>query len=596
MPTPSTITCPACQAKLKVKDSSQLGMKVTCPKCKKPFVSKAPQKDAEDEFEFAPEEEDEFAAPPPPKRTVQSRPKSGQSKKKPSRSGSKLPLFIGGGVVLLIGIGIALWALLSGGTGEPVVAAAPEAAPPKNKLAIEYLPTASELFVVLRVAELYNAPLVQSLVDNPQAKEAVQKMQQETGLTPTDIETVTIGVAGLSERAAAGQQLLGAAQAMDALRTLDATVVVRLKKAVDPTALKLTEKGGALVEYQGKSYYRGSASPDDENKFAVYFPTPTLVVYGTETSVKGAIDRGDKAPYRADLEFVEPAPHLLIVGIPKDRTALGKLSPTGETSDSPLDRALREQAKAFSFGLKITQGAAVEIALDCSDSAGADKLKKEFDTSLADAQKSFTASRDKLTPALGQLGDTFMKSLATAGQKSTVRVSAAIPEMEQKQLAEIPGQLMGMLLMAQMAGGGNKTPPPNVPESAQITSKDPAPSQAPPSTAPANGPNDVIRITAGQLSREFKSNAVDALKKYFGKAIELTGKVTTVMRDAEKKLQIVLTSEDGSPAVVSCTGFANDQQIEQQVKPGQMATIRARASAGSQNEVILINCELVDVK
>jgi|GEM_PF-346080 len=68
MPTPTTISCPACKVKLKLKDDSKLGKTVACPKCDNSFVARSLNDQVEEEFEFA-EEADEFDdAPAVPKR------------------------------------------------------------------------------------------------------------------------------------------------------------------------------------------------------------------------------------------------------------------------------------------------------------------------------------------------------------------------------------------------------------------------------------------------------------------------------------------------------------------------------------------------
>ena len=50
------------------------------------------------------------------------------------------------------------------------------------------MPVETELILHLKIADLWNAPLLKGLLTGPQAQEQVQKMQLATGLAPTDID------------------------------------------------------------------------------------------------------------------------------------------------------------------------------------------------------------------------------------------------------------------------------------------------------------------------------------------------------------------------------------------------------------------------
>ncbi len=471
MATPLTITCPACNARLKLKDRATLGKKIACPKCKKPFIAKLLD-EPDDEFDLGDEtaEDDEFAAPVLPRRAAAPGKKSASAKKsKPVSSRGKLPLLIGGGAaVLLVGIVVTLWLLgvFSRGNRPAEVAAGPAnpalPAVAANRLSIDYLPPASELFVVVRMADLWNAPLVKSLADDPQVQGMLQQLQQETGLTPADIESLTVGVAGLSERAADNPRAVAPLQLLSEISSLDALAVARLKKAVDAASLKLGGSGSVQKQYQGKSYFCGPVAPGEEHPIAVYLASPTLAVVGPEPSLKRSIERGDKTPERPELAFVDASHHILIAGVPADRKSFGGLPPMGATPESRLDGLIRDKVRGFSFGLKVSGGAAVEMALECADSDAAGQVRQEFDSSIAEARKSFAAAQGQLPPAIGQLGDLFLKSLTAAAQSTTVRVAGSVPDSAQQQLAQLPGQMMGLFLAGLKAPNGPPAMPPTL--------------------------------------------------------------------------------------------------------------------------------------
>ncbi len=471
MPTPLTITCPACKAKLKFKDKSAVGKKILCPKCKKSVVVKAPP-ETDDEFDLGDDfgEEEEFAPPALPQRTSHSRKSTASTKKaKSAPARSKAPLFIGVGVaLLLVGTLTTLWWLgvFSRGTPELAANPAPEAAPAavaaKKGIDLAFLPPDAELFVVVRVADLWSAPLVKSFADSPQLTKIAGDLETDYGLSPGDVESVTVGVAGISEQARDNPAILSPMVLAGSMDAFDAAVVVRLKKSVDAASLKLTASGVTAADHQGKPYYRRPTSSPDEKATAVYLAGPMLLVLGNEDSVKRAIARGEKATDRPDLGFVDLGPQILIAAAPKDSKALTASLPGDDSPQSPLDKVLREKVRAISVGLKLSGGVAVELALSCADSSGEQAVKEELDKSLADARKMFSTVQAALPPGIGQLGDGFMKSLIATGQNSTVRISGAVTEPSQQQLADLPGEIMGLVMQQMMA---NEGPNPGFPNS-----------------------------------------------------------------------------------------------------------------------------------
>ncbi|HEY2250829.1 MAG TPA: hypothetical protein VGH74_07195, partial [Planctomycetaceae bacterium] len=58
-----TVFCPSCKASLKLKNRSAVGKRVPCPKCKKPFVVKAPAAEEDDDMSFLNASESDAAMP-----------------------------------------------------------------------------------------------------------------------------------------------------------------------------------------------------------------------------------------------------------------------------------------------------------------------------------------------------------------------------------------------------------------------------------------------------------------------------------------------------------------------------------------------------
>lgn len=122
----TVIECPNCGATFKAKSKAALGKKVACPKCKVPFVisapsssskSKKPQQAAakQDAWDDLWDEEDDLEASPPPREKA-NRPRGRSAKRNPS-SGDSLKWIGLVAIVVIVGGGIGLIALNSGGSG-----------------------------------------------------------------------------------------------------------------------------------------------------------------------------------------------------------------------------------------------------------------------------------------------------------------------------------------------------------------------------------------------------------------------------------------------------------------------------------------------
>ncbi|HTI52070.1 MAG TPA: MJ0042-type zinc finger domain-containing protein [Planctomycetaceae bacterium] len=502
MSTPLSITCPHCATRLKLKDSGSVGKKVPCPKCKQPFVVEAPPEDEEDEFDFGEEvseAEDELDDEPP----------APAARRKPaakrSSGGSSLPLIIGGsvvGVLLLAGLGLYAAGVFSSAKkeatpvaaepaesaepeqkpeqkpAEPVVAAAAPAAPAKSSIPaltagnnriidLAYLPPDADMFFVLRVADLWQAPLVQSLVKTHLPPQTLASMEAEIGLSPADIESITfagsasrIVIDAMSARVAAIAGRGPPASADPASQDAKTLVTVRTRKPIDPASLKLTRPGVTVSEHAGKKYHlvapQGVPVPVATDKIAVYLPSSTLAVVGAEPLIKAAIDRGEKVQARPELAFVDANAHLLFAFIPPDRKAVfGPLKnepPTGDPRSEDFKRALQEHAKGISFGLRVGGGISLQGAISCTDAAGSERIREGLGAMIQEGKQSLAQSNLPLPPPLAGLADQLVSSLKATTDGEVVKVTATIPDSAQAQLEALPAQLGPMMMMLMAAG------------------------------------------------------------------------------------------------------------------------------------------------
>ncbi len=518
MPDRIIIQCPGCSAKLAISDASKLGKKIKCSKCSEVFVAKAaarggtkakpmksapaakPKKsDDDDEFNFEDMEmedksaaEDEESEDETPVRKSKAGGKKatvkgkGKGKGKANSGGNKLPLIIGGSAAVLLLVAVGVYFMFFG--QKPPAPAAPvqPADSPNDKiLALKWLPQDSELIIHLKIADVWQAPLLKGLLAAPQVAGGVAQIQQMTGLTPGDLESVTIGVRNV-------QQLQGAASMMASggPPPTDAALlaVVRSKKPVE--VLKIQQlivqsvpgQAAKLLDRNGKQYIElvppssgtapnpglgpgqslgpPSGAGGGGKPMGAWFADASTLILGPREELFGAMDRGETVTPRTEYRVVDASSHLLFVVAPKDPKLFstpsgvpvgappGSLPGAPPTSTAPpqqeVQRIIQETLLAGSFGVSVTGGVALQSSLVCKDSAGASKLKPELEKQIAIGKSQFAAQKGTMPPFAAELLEMLVNSVQVTEQGQSVRVVANIPDSAQQKLEQLPTMLMGM--------------------------------------------------------------------------------------------------------------------------------------------------------
>lgn len=127
-----------------------------------------------------------------------------------------------------------------------------------------------------------------------------------------------------------------------------------------------------------------------------------------------------------------------------------------------------------------------------------------------------------------------------------------------------------------LACGG--TPTTNQPASSPVASQAAAPAA------------EAIKITASQLSRDYEDNEVAADKKYDGKLLTVSGKISSINVVFGQTSVVLVGMDDLSRTV---TGFFGDDQKEAiaKLKKGQTVTIEGRCD-GKMMGVNLKDCKV----
>jgi predicted Zn finger-like uncharacterized protein len=464
------VQCPECQASLKLKDSSKLGKKIACPKCKHVFVAKSSAEDDDflsdlppDDDSGADEDDEELprsrrGSSAKSAKTSKQAPAKGKKKAKQS-DGPNVALLAGVGVLVLLVLGgVGLWAsgLLGGKANDaPVVAnqappmPQPAAAPPApaanaHRLDLTWLPPDAELFVRLRPAKLLSSAIAADLggAESPQLAE----FQKATGLSPNDVESFTLAVPKVSETLGKGMF-----QAMSEKPDM-AIGVVRLTKPLDLATVKIMDQAPTAATHNSKTYQTFPPMPGDKEAFGLYSAAPTVVVIGNETALKQAIDRGESAAPRPELDFIDADQDLVVAILPKDAKAVLQPLKFGATmSGAPIPASIENVADnsfvGLSIGANLHQGIDLQIALALKDANAATQVRTDVENLVAAGKQSFEEIKQSMPPNLGSNVGALVSSVKLTSEGNVARFSASIPKFDM-------GQAMMLASLPSMAGGG----------------------------------------------------------------------------------------------------------------------------------------------
>lgn len=498
-----TVRCPACKSSLKLKSRSAVGKCVPCPKCKKPFVVKAPAAEEEDDMAFLnvsesdgamempPEEEEEFAAALAP-RSSPGKSARGAGKKGKAKQAASFdwvtPLLTGLAALVVIG--------LLGGGGYFVYTLIDLKV--VNKIDLTYLPPDADLVVHVRVDDVMNSPIMQSALAVPAVKQAIDKIASETHISPSDIKTITLGATGVSDAdfsklvpmpvigmpgAPAGPR--GGAGPAGGSEKTRAVIVIRASKNL-PADVVTKIPGYESATHKAMTYYRPSTPQLRNAQPALCLAAPDILLVADESEIQRIADNGPKQKRRAEFDFVETGPQIVVAmlnknsaasgapgsggpsaapgggvpaggmpgmpgggmpgapgmpgggiqgagvpgGAPMGATAGGAGGPTGAIDVPSLANG---KLKAWYLGVSLTQDVEIQTGFYCPESAT--EARGELERALAKAKTDFAANKDQQLGILTLIGlgeliphiETMVNSVGVSGTGPVVQVNAKIP-------------------------------------------------------------------------------------------------------------------------------------------------------------------------
>lgn len=440
-----TVECPGCSAKLKMSDDSKLGKKVKCPKCSGIFVARL----GDDEFEDLDDDFDQDDIPAPKFKGRKG--PAASNKKRPARKpgssgGASVVLMSGGAIAVLMLVGVVLYfsgVFSRGPAAVPaaVAEAGQPASPPADRiLGLRWMPADTEMLVHIKLADLWQSPLLKSVVDSAQASQPFLEVQNKIGLAPGDVESISIGVryfrAGI-------RAVVGAIVEPEKRRfSVPAMAVIRTKKPLSLDSILNLGPAVRPAQHGSQKCFEFDAPYDEDfETFAGWIADPTTLIIGLAAEMNAVIERGESVSPRRELLVIDPKSQLVLVvasnNPQKDREGEPVVPPTPDGASPHVAALLATMRESFlGAGLGVNLGTTVEwsTALLFRNSNDAGKAKADLELISADWRKQLDSLKAFAPPALTELGTVLLNSLKIEVQSDIVRMSTMVPVSERQKL------------------------------------------------------------------------------------------------------------------------------------------------------------------
>ncbi len=372
-----------------------------------------------------------------------------------------------------------------------------------------WLDPETEVVINVRVADIWNSPIIRQFHDSEDLKKSIAEMEAATGLTPASINSVTVGLSGVKDLAAAagpaaiaGPAALMAGQQTAAQARENAVIVLRTKYPFDTAPIDAQTELFEKSSHNGKSYYR---SLDPEKGPCVYIADLNTLVMADEPLLQQAIGRGADADPRPEFSFIDPAKQISIVFAPADPFSMTDGIPDDGGSGSPgldaLAAAVKGQTLAVGLGIGLTTNVEIEAAILGVDDTAATKMNAAFGDVLDELKGMWDLSKALAPEPIVPLVDSLLRSTRGETRSEVFAVSTRISQGQiEKLVADLQEMLPGLMMGALMgAGSDSGLPGGTLPPGAFTPGNAPAPTPPPQADRTAAG----LQITATAKIAQF---------------------------------------------------------------------------------------------
>lgn len=280
-----------------------------------------------------------------------------------------------------------------------------------NKIDMTYLLPDANLLAQLKVQEMLESPLLADAKSVPAALQMLEMHSSKLGVDAKEVISLTVG-AKIDERVPDRSSSSGSAEKLnghDETQQASHTVtVIRTSVVLKPDVITTTKLKATPQTYNGKTYYKMAAVPDDslgvkpisDRPDSVYFPEPSVMVMALEADLKQVIDQGANQTRRREFDFVNPGMTLLMAMAMQsagDPNAALK-TPEDQPQLQALERATNKAVRGGVAGIKITDHLDFQVIAKCADNAGAAEMKTALDGLVTHLKAHFEKTKAMLTP------------------------------------------------------------------------------------------------------------------------------------------------------------------------------------------------------
>tara|TARA_R110002072_G_scaffold146075_3_gene292874 strand:- start:31167 stop:33974 length:2808 start_codon:yes stop_codon:yes gene_type:complete len=317
-----------------------------------------------------------------------------------------------------------------------------------NALNVAWLPADAEVVINVRVRELSLSPMLAPLLAAPESQANLQIMKDELGLSPGDVESVTVGLRNVTELAMTGT----ANPAALASGKDNAVVVVRTRLPFDPQIVEKRTEDFEAATHDGKAFYR-SLKPD--NVPCVYLPDSKTIILAEEEPLTSAIEQGSETVSRPEFDFVDAASHLAIAFVPNDPFSLTEAIPTEGSGSDGFDRltkAVKDQLLGVGLGISLDDSLAIEVRALCVDDAAATEVDAAIGDLMNEAKGLWTIAKAGVPAPIAGVVDSIIRAQKNSAKAEVAAFSTRLSAQSIERAAESVKEMLPMLMMGAMAG------------------------------------------------------------------------------------------------------------------------------------------------